>query len=167
MADKTWKKAERVIAEYFTIKLGIEVRRNDARVNANDPSRNSDVDIVHKALEHKGSHGLTVESKYRSNEFKTIYCGYKSIDGKNKCLIVNGKYYVVELDNFLPMWNKIIANDLKSCTMKEINIKRGLKTIENAFNKSRIYGQTKNLTPTVCIRRKNQRALVVVSIQDI
>ena len=133
MADKAWKANERAYAKFMSDWLGVEVRRNDAIVNAGDRAHNSDVDVEHPLLQtvwHRpmttpgveGTYlggstllkGITAELKYRTRDFKLLYRWIKKdVDqsrktGKSAALLINDEFLVFRLQDLPSIFTMLV-----------------------------------------------------------
>lgn len=165
-----WKNHERNIAKTIGEMIGKQLRRNDAKHNAGDPARNSDIDVVDKTFQGPCTSGLTIECKYKKNGFASVYNWYKKMGGEKsspKLLVINNKFLIFHIKHLLTVW-KALQNPVN---LSELNVEQVTTSIDfveliGARDQAIRYAESKNLFPVVCIRKGGQQALMIVDKQD-
>ena len=184
MPDTNWKCNERAFAKFFSDKLGVEVRRNDAVCNAGDPRRNSDVDVVHRKLQvpkmtglSNTYEGITGELKYSRTNFKTLYKWLKEHKDPDRpsIIVINGEYFLFWLRDFFPVYNWLVRNNqarspvttFLSFAINHKEVKTQFKFLEEGFEQCGRYAHHRNLFPVLCMRGLRESQIVAISLSDI
>ena len=162
-----WKNHERSVAKTIGDLLGITLRRNDAKYNAGDPARNSDVDVEHEKFSTFNTNGITIECKYDKDGFGSIYKWFKQIKNTPKLLVINNKFVVFSLENILDVWYDLINRNLIRYNITQINTSIDFVGISKATDQSKKYAKTKKLFPVLSIRRGGQKALVIINLETL
>lgn len=195
MADKSWKANEREFARWaqdvWVADPDFGIRRNDSRVNADDSSRNSDVDIDHRKLAISKSarrngkqlrYGVTVELTRQKSGLSTLYKWLdkaKSV-AEPSChtiVVINGKWLLFERDT-LPWLYDLLqsAAQMRDPSLfylaSEVNIvnvtsKLELTIVKDKLEQSSRYGKTKGLFPLVVVREPKKRQVVIADLAEI
>ena len=165
-----WKNHERNVAKTIGDFLGIQIRRNDARVNANDPARNSDVDVIHDSVTTPVTEGITIECKYDKDGFGSIYKWFKEIDiHATRILIINNQFIVFHINDFLSVWKALTKEprSLLQFNIKHVTTSVAYTGLTKATNQANRYAHTKNLFPMLSIRKGGQQALMIINVEDL
>lgn len=180
MADKAWKRHERDVAKLFSELTGADVRRNSCRENADNRERNSDVDVEHptfQVFDFAGVliyKGLTIECKYSSGSFKSLYGWLKAMDGRQSLLVVNDMYLLFWLDQTAHVWEvlrssndiRFAYNMIKFWNVHHKDVRTNFKGIGGMSEQTRRYGASKGLFPMLALRMKGARQIGVVDMAD-
>lgn len=177
--DKTWKANERAFAAWASEWLreidpnSTEVfGRNDSRVNADDRTKHSDVDLIHERLAFGQYKGITAELTRQKTGFTRIYEELKS----GEALLVSGDIAIMSLWIFKLIFNYLLMLDsgpapsvrafafALDLEVKDIPGKTNTAKIQHKLEQSERYGETKKLFPIVVFRAPYKQQLVAFRI---
>lgn len=179
MPEKSWKIAERKIAEWLTVfakrlakskdlEPPSNFKRNGQGLNASDRSRNSDVDAIHPCLSIKrfGStfiHGITVEVTRRMSGLARLY----TVEEDTFVLRSTSKRVLfTTLDGFESVYAKLtdghtVDLDVLPC----FHVSRLPSIIVDKLAQSLRYGSTKRLFPIVAFRSPRRPIKIAVDVE--
>jgi len=168
MGDTTWKQLERRFGRVWAELLGMKepFRRNDARLNADDSTLNSDVDIIHTLLETGPYRGLVGECRHiKGGDLgyiqKTLVDITKEVRKTNviPLVIMNQKYVCHWLRHGYQVWQYLVdeATGLSPITMVKtfhiahIKVNYSATVLEEKMAQVKRYAKSKELYPAVCL----------------
>ena len=194
MADKSWKAHERDFARWVQDEWlkdpEFSVRRNDARLNADNRDKNSDVDVEHEALSilRKDGRrfklmrrGITAECTRQKSGLTMVYKWLDKakavVAKKPTAIVVNGVWLLCDRDD-LPYFystlvqkataNPVPANELVThANIVHIETSLELTIVKDKLEQSARYGHTKGLFPIVVLREPKRRQVVAFDLQEV
>lgn len=192
MSDTNFKRLEREFAAFFSRRLGMDVRRNDAIYRAGDRHRNSDVDVLHERLAIRRMvggvsrlqyRGITGELKYSSSNHAVIYRWLKEETtnqalkkrgkGRFTVLVINKRFIAFWLDDFFYAYDCFVRGLYSHHQIAQYahivhrQTKYEFRGLERAADQAARYAHTMNLFPVPCIRLWGQKQIAFFRISDI
>lgn len=183
MGDKSWKATEREVASWLSTlahSLGeaktVLFGRNDARVNADDREKHSDVDAISTSLCVKSGEsvilqGITAEVTRRKQGLEKIYTWIKESsegfiqimdDEDNSILVMELHIFERLFSQFVKSGDQAKEEDIP---MDQIHCKTLPKILVSKLDQSLRYGKTKSLFPITVFRKHNHRLLVAIDVK--
>lgn len=176
MPEKSWKVAERKIAEWLTrfakelsersnLEPPTEFKRNGACSDSSDRNRNSDVDAIHscfyiKRLNSPFIYGITVEVTRRLNGLSRLY----KISAETYILYDRSRRILLTtLEGFEFIYSSLVnGKSLDLHVFKAFPVSRLPSIIIEKLDQSLRYGVAKQLFPIVAFRKPRRKIKIAL-----